>query len=401
MDSTVGVDSSCREEPLFPVGVDGEEDDMLCAPCDDEEEALVPACLPTVYQPTHSEYLDHCVTHYPFRAWCKHCLEGRGREFGHEAHRGDKDSRAMPVIAFDYCFISDRGEVKNQDEYIAAGEGAAKVLVVRDSRSKSVFAHVVPAKGVDERGFSVDAFVDDIRWLGYVKITLKSDNEPAIVKLLGAALRELRVQGIEQAIEEHSPEFDPRANGSAEVAVRLLKGHLRTLRSGLESQIGFKIPARHALMDWLVRHSASLITWCARGHDGQTAYQRVRGREFRTRLLTFGEKCQFKTRSQEVSANRRFSEGIFLGIDRRTGQYMLYANDEVKFARTIVRVPEREKWSKDLLSAVKLTPRSLHRPRDSEIVFRDKVDEEGKVFDDKAVVARQVQLRSPISLSMG
>ena len=92
--------------------------------------------------------------------------------------------------------------------------------------------------------------------------------------------------------------------------------------------------------------------------------------------------------------NRRFSEGIFLGIDRRTGQYMLYANDEVKFARTIVRVPEREKWSKELLSAVKLTPRSLHQPRDSEIVFREKVDEEGKLFDDRVVVARQLQLRA-------
>jgi len=57
----------------------------------------------------------------------------------------------MPVISFDYCFVSDRGEVTNQEEYIAAGEGAAKLLIVRDSRSKTVFSHVVPAKGVDER----------------------------------------------------------------------------------------------------------------------------------------------------------------------------------------------------------------------------------------------------------
>ena len=58
-------------EAVFPVGeIDGEgegskDDDLLCAPCGDEEEALVPAILPAVYQPTHSEYLDHCVTHYP------------------------------------------------------------------------------------------------------------------------------------------------------------------------------------------------------------------------------------------------------------------------------------------------------------------------------------------------
>ena len=105
----------------------------------------------------------------------------------------------MPVISFDYAFTSDLGEVVNHEQYIAAGEGAAKVLVVRDSRSKSVFAHIVPAKGVDERGFSVDALVDDVKWLGYVRVTLKSDNEPAIVKLLTESLRELRIHGLEQA----------------------------------------------------------------------------------------------------------------------------------------------------------------------------------------------------------
>ena len=141
----------------------------------------MPGCLPAVYQPTHSEYLDHCVTHYPFRAWCRHCLEGRGREFGHEAHRGEKDARATPVISFDYAFLSDCGEVTSQESFEAAGEGAIKVLIIRDSRSKSVFAHVVPSKGVDEGGFAVSMLVEDVKWLGYSRVTLKSDNEPAIV----------------------------------------------------------------------------------------------------------------------------------------------------------------------------------------------------------------------------
>ena len=283
-------------QAVFPVGeinggseiVGDADDDVLCTPCEDEEQAITPGVLPAVYQPTQSEYMDHCVTHYPYRAWCKHCLEGRGREFGHEAHRGDKDSRAMPVVSFDDAFISDRGEVKTLLDFEQAGEAAVKMLVIRDSRSKSVFAHIVPSKGVDEKGFSVSALVDDVKWLGYTKLTLKSDNEPAIVKLLAEALRDLRIQGLEQALEEHSPEYDPQSNGSAEVAVRLVKGHLRTMRSCLESRIGYRIPVRHAVMSWLVRHAAALVTWCAKGHDGQTAYQRVRGRDFRTKLLSFG-----------------------------------------------------------------------------------------------------------------
>ena len=116
----------------------------------------------------------------------------------------------------------------------------------------------------------------------------------------------------------------PQVNGSAEVGVKLVKGQLRSLRSCLEAQLGFRVPVRHPLMSWMVKHSADLVTWCAKGHDGRTAYQRVRLREFRTRLMAFGEKCLFKSRSQEPIGNiadgRRYHEGVFLGIDRRTGQ---------------------------------------------------------------------------------
>ena len=82
---------SSDPRPVFPVGEDDgkdeqREDGPICAPCDmeqivadDEEQAPYPNHLPSVYRPTRSEYLDHCVTHYPFRAWCKHCLQGRGK----------------------------------------------------------------------------------------------------------------------------------------------------------------------------------------------------------------------------------------------------------------------------------------------------------------------------------
>ena len=80
--------------------------------------------------------------------------------------------------------------------------------------------------------------VEDVKWLGYTKLTLKSDNEPAIVKLLSESLRELRINGVSQVLEVHSPEYDPQANGAAEVGVKLLKSHMRTLRCNLKNEIG-------------------------------------------------------------------------------------------------------------------------------------------------------------------
>ena len=41
--------------------------------------------------------------------------------------------------------------------------------------------------------------------------------------------------------------------------------------------------------------------------------------------------------------NRRFHAGVFIGIDRRTGQYILHDGSEVKLARTIMRMLGVEK----------------------------------------------------------
>ena len=41
-----------------------------------------------------------------------------------------------------------------------------------------------------------------------------------------------------------------------------------------------------------------------------------------------------------MTGGRRFHRGVFLGIDRRTGQYMLYAEGELKLSRTIMRLPD-------------------------------------------------------------
>ncbi len=47
--------------------------------------------------------------------------------------------------------------------------------------------HVQPRreeKGVEDDRYSVDKLVEDVEWLGYNKIILKSDNGPAILALV-------------------------------------------------------------------------------------------------------------------------------------------------------------------------------------------------------------------------
>ena len=117
----------------------------------------------------------------------------------------------MSTVAFGCALVGDKGEITSQEQ-ADAEEGHVKILVVRDLLSKAVFGHVVPKKGLDEKGFAVDAIVGDIKWLGYIKVMLKSDNDPAILKLLVESLMELRINGLGQVMSENSPKYDPQAN---------------------------------------------------------------------------------------------------------------------------------------------------------------------------------------------
>ena len=180
--------------------------------------------------------------------------------------------------------------------------------------------------------------------------------------------------------------------------MKLVKGMARTMRSCLERELGFRVPARHPLIAWLVRHAANTLTWVVNGHDGRTAYQRIRGKPFRTTLLTFGEQCRCKLRSQEpFSASgdgRRFHVGTYVGVDRRTGQYMIHVGDGIQYARTVMRLPGPNKWEKDRLAEIKATPWSLHVPKDPEVIFMDKKDAEPMTAADKLVISRQLYFKA-------
>ena len=158
-------DSPCDVLPV--VGneadcVDG--GDELTAEVEQEVERV--ASLPS-YQPTKCEYAEHCVTHSPYRLWCRHCCGGRGQEFGH-VRRKEHDPNRAPMVAFDYAGVRGNGEFVNPIELkgVEDDESVARMLVValrtHDDRQSCVFGHVVSCKGVDREKFTVDCLVSDI-----------------------------------------------------------------------------------------------------------------------------------------------------------------------------------------------------------------------------------------------
>ena len=116
------------------------------------------------------------------------------REFAHATHQ--HGPREASTVSSDDAFIGDNGGVTSQEQ-ADTEEGSVKFLIVRNNVCKVMFGHIVPRTGIDEKGFAVDAIVQDAKWLGYTKIMLKTDKEPAILKLLTESLRELRILGLD------------------------------------------------------------------------------------------------------------------------------------------------------------------------------------------------------------
>ena len=137
--------------------------------------------------PTAEEVEEHrAAGHCPYRSWCEWCVEGRG--VGAQ-HRAGPQSR-IPVISFDYLLVTRRGiHTKKQHQ---DAEILLKILVVKDSMSRTICAHAVPCKGVGSDRYAVEKLKRDILWLGYSRVTLKSDNEKAILALMSEALRAIK-----------------------------------------------------------------------------------------------------------------------------------------------------------------------------------------------------------------
>ena len=66
---------------------------------------------------------------------------------------------------------------------------------------------------------------DDVLWLGHPKAMIKSENEPALLQVVGTALAALKAKGVVSNSDGAVP-YDPQANDAPENAVRLLKGSI-------------------------------------------------------------------------------------------------------------------------------------------------------------------------------
>ena len=144
---------------------------------------------------------------------------GRGQDRPHRTI--DRRADGVPVVGLDFFFIGDD-----------MSDGTVPAVAMRDNRSKFLCGHMIPGKGMDME-WTAQRVSTDIDNLGYRRISLRSDQEPAIIALLEKVKRLCSTE----VVLETAPKGDKNANGIAERAVQAVEGQLRTLKLELEGRV--------------------------------------------------------------------------------------------------------------------------------------------------------------------
>ncbi len=323
-------------------------------------------------KPSAAEVERHRVAHYPYRRWCRECLEGQAVGDGHKA---SPSQPLFPIVGIDYFYITKDSKFVMKDETEEAGlEGAVKCLIIRDRMTKCIFAMVVPQKGVDEERWIVRQVVDAIEWLGHAKILIKSDQERSRVSLVRQAMKDLKVKEI-AASDEESAKYESQSNGATEAGVRIVRGSFRTLRLDLERRLGWQIPIEHPVMHWLLLHVSNMHNALKVGDDGYTPWIRARGRPFNMPLCCFGEQVGYKYPGKGPLANPRgnmgpmWGAGTWLGVKLHSNEHVIANQDGIHFAAKFARRPTDEAWKTQPVAELQSTPHSLREARRPGAVF--------------------------------
>ena len=105
---------------------------------------------------------------------------------------------------------------------------------------------MLPSKST-EHPYASKWLAANVELSGRKEAVLKSDNEPAVIKMKKQAMD--RLEGI-RIVPEEKPSKDAKSNPDAESA--------NNIAEGLDEALGEKIPSDHPIVAWLMIHCGVL-----------------------------------------------------------------------------------------------------------------------------------------------
>ena len=128
-------------------------------------------------------------------------------------------------------------------------------------------------------------------------------------------------------IPENAPKGDSQSNGLAEKAVRDIEDQVRTMRSCLESDMGARLPISHPVFAWMVEAAADYVNRFRESKPGATPIEIIKGQHQPRKMADFGECVLYlpanDNKDNTHKAGEKFSEGVWLGLNPRTGEAII------------------------------------------------------------------------------
>ena len=124
---------------------------------------------------------------------------------------------------------------------------------------------------------------------------------------------------------------------------------IRTMRSALEEKWGAKLDVAHPVWTWMAEYAGWLLTRFEVGHDGKTAYERIKGKSAKVQGMEFAEGVLWKRRREGGPLGKlacMWEDGVFLGVKGSTGEIIIGTEKGVWVTRTVRRKPEEERWDR-------------------------------------------------------
>ena len=300
---------------------------------------------------TKTQLAEHRIQgHAVYHPGCRHCVMAKAVADRHRRRpspRDEEEQNGPPVIGADFCFPDDEDSAK-----------PLTVLVIKDSHSKSIFAHSCPGKTVTEgegAEYIITKVVDNIDSLGHEQVVFQTDGESAM-KALQAKVQWKRHKPV---ILMNPPRGESQSNGATEKAVQDFEGTFRAMRLDLEASLGAKTPLQHPLVHWMVEAAAERINRFREVKDGKTPLELIRGVHETRPMAEFGECIYFipaKGNRPQHKADAKFKEGIWLGMNARTDEVIVFGYQGIEFVRTVRRAREEGAFDKDKALAVNVRP---------------------------------------------
>ena len=150
---------------------------VVASDAESEDEARQPRLPHNPGRPTKREIAEHCVSHWPFRSWCRHCVCGRAAGSPHKS-RSDVDPELgrerIPTISLDHCFLGSADDAEGKKAH------ESPFLILFDSETEAIYALAVVEKSC--KPWVVEYVSNVLSELGYsgVKVVLKSGAAPEL-----------------------------------------------------------------------------------------------------------------------------------------------------------------------------------------------------------------------------